>query len=226
MLREPGLQSPLNALIISINQNRKDLQYKEFTDEYLASLYVSGRDDSAFNELVSRFGDKIFRLAMRITKSPGSAEEVLQIVFVKLIQKLGDFRGQSRLSTWIYSITANECFNYIKITNKSNFRQLSIESYNDADENSYNEGFQIKDNYNNPEDAAANTELSELLERAINELHEDYRVVYQLRDIEGLSNIEVAEALGLSLSAVKSRILRARTQLKSKLSKLFPKYAN
>ena len=76
----------------------------------MLSLYVNNRDDYAFNELVSRYGDKIFRLAMRITKSPQIAEEVLQSVFVKLVEKLGMFRGESKLSTWIFSITTNECF--------------------------------------------------------------------------------------------------------------------
>jgi RNA polymerase sigma-70 factor (ECF subfamily) len=226
MLRESSLEltNPLHSLSINYNKNTEHLRYKKMSDEKLASLYVSNRDDSAFNELVSRYGDKIFRLAMRISRSPEIAEEVLQIVFIKLIQKLGDFRGQSKLSTWIYSISANECFNHIKRINKSNFKQLSIENYNNTDKDFNNEGLQIKDDDNNPEDIAVNTEHLEILESAINELHEDYRVVYQLRDIEGLSNKQAAQALGLSVSAVKSRIMRARTQLKNKLSKLFPEY--
>ena len=79
--------------------------------------------------------------------------------------------------------------------------------------------FQLENPESNPEDNAINTELSQLLDKAINELAEEYRTVFQLRDVEGLSNNEVAEILELSLPAVKSRILRARTQLKNKLSR-------
>ena len=97
MIRQTSLElsNPLNSLISIFDIDIKKLEYKNIQDEKLASLYVNNRDDYAFNELVRRYGDKIFRLAMRITKSPESAEEVLQSVFIKLIEKLGTFRGES-----------------------------------------------------------------------------------------------------------------------------------
>ena len=220
------ISNPLNTLYPNFNLNLKELEYKNMQDEELASLYVNDRDNYAFNELVSRFGDKIYRLAMRITKSPDSAEEVLQNVFINLIQKLGTFRGESKLSTWIYTITTNECFRYISNRNKYNFKEISVEEFKEKDKDLSSEGLTINDEVNNPENSAINLERINILENAVNQVPEEYRVVFQLRDIEGLSNKEVAEVLGLSLPAVKSRILRARVQIKDKISKFFPEYKN
>ncbi len=200
------------------------LNYKELNDEKLASLYVNDRDDDAYNEIVNRYGEKIFRLAMRITKNPDSAEEVLQNVFVKLIEKLGTFREESKLATWIYTVSSNEAFMFLRSKNKSSFKEISVEEFNNKDNGSAYEGLQIKYDGFGPDDSAINAQQQEILERAISELHEEYRVVFQLRDVEGLSNQEAADILGLSLPAVKSRILRARNQLKKKLARYFPEF--
>jgi len=200
------------------------LNYKELNDEKLASLYVNDRDDDAYNEIVNRYGEKIFRLAMRITKNPESAEEVLQNVFVKLIEKLGTFREESKLATWIYTVSSNEAFMFLRSKNKSSFKEISVEEFNNKDNGSAYEGLQIKYDGFGPDDSAINAQQQEILERAISELHEEYRVVFQLRDVEGLSNQEAADILGLSLPAVKSRILRARNQLKKKLARYFPEF--
>lgn len=200
------------------------LNYKELNDEKLASLYVNDRDDDAYNEIVNRYGEKIFRLAMRITKNPESAEEVLQNVFVKLIEKLGTFREESKLATWIYTVSSNEAFMFLRSKNKSSFKEISVEEFNSKDNGSAYEGLQIKYDGFGPDDSAINAQQQEILERAISELHEEYRIVFQLRDVEGLSNQQAADVLGLSLPAVKSRILRARNQLKKKLARYFPEF--
>ena len=211
----------LNGNIESIGEK---LSYKDLKDEKLASLYVNNKDDDAYNEIVNRYGEKIFRLAMRITKNPESAEEVLQNVFVKLIEKLGTFREESKLATWIYTVSSNEAFMFLRGKNKNNSREISVEEFNNYDSGSSYESLQIKYEGFGPDDSAINVEQSELLDKAINELPEEYRVVFQLRDVEGLSNQETADVLGLSLPAVKSRILRARNQLKKKLAGYFPEY--
>ena len=161
---------------------------------------------------------------MRITKNPDSAEEVLQNVFVKLIEKLGTFREESKLATWIYTVSSNEAFMFLRSKNKSSFKEISVEEFNNKDNGSAYEGLQIKYDGFGPDDSAINAQQQEILERAISELHEEYRVVFQLRDVEGLSNQEAADILGLSLPAVKSRILRARNQLKKKLARYFPEF--
>lgn len=211
----------LNGKIVSYSTK---LNYKELNDEKLASLYVNDRDDDAYNEIVNRYGEKIFRLAMRITKNPESAEEVLQNVFVKLIEKLGTFREESKLATWIYTVSSNEAFMFLRSKNKSSFKEISVEEFNSKDNGSAYEGLQIKYDGFGPDDSAINAQQQEILERAISELHEEYRIVFQLRDVEGLSNQQAADVLGLSLPAVKSRILRARNQLKKKLARYFPEF--
>ena len=223
MIRQTTLETknPLNYLNSDLNLTKKEPEYQNIADEKLAALYVNDKDDGAFTELVNRYGDKIFRLAMRITKSPQAAEEVLQSVFVKLVEKLATFRQESKLSTWIYTISTKECFRYLRRRNNS--KETSLEELSEREDGTSSVGLQIKSDDYDPENSAINLEISELLDKAVNELEHEYRTVFQLRDVEGLSNSEVAEVLGLSVPAVKSRILRARTQLKNKLSKSFSK---
>lgn len=226
MLRQAYLIDSKFIPVLSgkIDSYSTKLNYKELNDEKLASLYVNDRDDDAYNEIVNRYGEKIFRLAMRITKNPESAEEVLQNVFVKLIEKLGTFREESKLATWIYTVSSNEAFMFLRSKNKSSFKEISVEEFNNKDNGSAYEGLQIKYDGFGPDDSAINAQQQEILERAISELHEEYRIVFQLRDVEGLSNQQAADVLGLSLPAVKSRILRARNQLKKKLARYFPEF--
>jgi len=201
------------------------VNYNTLDDELLAVLFVNEHDNKAFDEIVKRYGDKIFRLALRITRNEDSAEEILQNVFIKLIEKLKTFREESKLSTWIYSVSSNESFLYLRNRNKDRNRQISVDELSSAGEAQNNrEGYQISDQKYRPDDSIINNQQRDILDRAINDLDEDYRVVFQLRDVEGLSNYEVAEILGLSLPAVKSRILRARNQLRKKLISFFPEY--
>lgn len=200
------------------------LDYNELSDEKLASLYVRNRDDDAYNEIVNRYGEKIFRLAMRITKNPESAEEVLQNVFVKLIDKLGTFREESKLATWIYTVSSNEAFMYIRNRNKHGSREISVDEFRESENGSSYDALQLQYEGFGPDDSAINNQQHVLLDKAINELPEEYRIVFQLRDVEGLSNQQTAEVLGLSVAAVKSRILRARNQLKKKLARYFPEF--
>ena len=226
MLRQANLidNKIIPILYGDINSYSTELNYRELDDQKLASLYVNNRDDYAYNEIVNRFGEKIFRLAMRITKNPESAEEVLQNVFLKLIEKLGTFREESKLSTWIYTVSSNEALMYLKNKNKNNSKEISVEKFTDKEKGYNPEGLQIKDNSYGPDDTVINIQHGEIMEKAINELTEKYRIVFQLRDVEGLSNQEAANISSLSLSAVKSRILRARNQLKKKLARYFPEF--
>jgi len=163
---------------------------------------------------------------MRITKDPASAEEVLQNVFLKLIEKLGTFREESKLSTWIYSVSANESFMFMRNKNKNYSKEISVEEFKNPDSSSDSDGLQIKDEEPVPDVSVINHQQKEILDKAINELHEEYRIVFQLRDVEGFSNQETADILNLSLPAVKSRILRARNQIRNKIVKYFPEYKN
>ncbi|KAB2832277.1 MAG: sigma-70 family RNA polymerase sigma factor, partial [Candidatus Dadabacteria bacterium] len=107
-----------------LGQNVSDL-----SDEDLVSLFVARRDEEAFNEIVNRYGDKVYRLAYRITGSQSDAEEVLQEVFLILVEKLSTFRKESRFSTWLYRVASNASFMFIRNSRKSSDKELSLDEY-------------------------------------------------------------------------------------------------
>ena len=194
--------------------------HEMLTDEELVRGFLVDQDEGAFNEIVSRYTDKIYRLALKITRNPSDAEEVLQEVFLILIEKLYTFREDSKFSTWLYRVAANA--SYLKLKGKNKYvSNISLEDYAPYDRDGILQGIHTKDWSSLPDEVLLSQEGAEIIEKAVNELPEPYRVVFHLRDVEGLKNEEVGEILGLSLPAVKSRILRARLFLRDKLSDYF-----
>jgi RNA polymerase sigma-70 factor, ECF subfamily len=190
-------------------------------DEKLVELFITEKKESAFEEIVDRYCEKIYRLAIRITRNSSEAEEVLQEVLVTLVQKLDTFRGESKFSSWLYRVTANASFMHLR-AEKKHESDVSLEDYVPYDEHGTLMGrVKVKDWSNRPDKALLSKEAMETIEKAVNELPESYRVVFHLGDIEGLSNEETAEILGLSVPAVKSRLHRARLFLRDKLSDYF-----
>lgn len=201
--------------------NDTELLYlKELADEELIKLFTREKNEEAFNEIVERYTDIIYRLALKITRNHSDAEVVLQEVFLTLIEKVSTFLEQSKFSTWLYRITVNTSLMYLRAEKryKSN---VSLDDYVPYDEDGSLKGVEIKDWSNTPDEAITSNETIEIIEKAVSEIPEIYRVVFHLRDVEGLTNQEVAEVLGLSLPAVKSRIVRARFFLRDKLSDFF-----
>lgn len=196
------------------------LNHKELSDEELISLFGQTESEETFNEIVNRYGDKIFRLAIRITHNQSDAEEVLQEVFVTLIEKLDTFREESKFSTWLYRVAANTSFMHLR-TEKKYVNDISLEYYVPYHEYGKLKGVEIKDWSNRPDEVLLSTEAMGIIDKMINELPELSRIVVHLRDIEGLSNGEVAGVLGLSIPAVKSRLHKARLFLRDKLSDYF-----
>ena len=209
------------GLIPSIELN----YYKCFNDEELVDMYVNDSMEGAFNELVERHSEKIFRTALRITGDTNAAEEVLQNVFVILVQSLRNFRKDSKFTTWLYKVVLNTSFMYLRSKKKQNNGEIKIEDLVRFDESGNLKDVYMKDWSNIPEDQLLNKEGITKLEKAIDELPEKYKVVFQLKDIEGMSNQEVADILGLSLPAVKSRALRARLYLRDKLTDYYTEFA-
>lgn len=195
--------------------------YKELTDEKLVGAFLENYDEEAFNEVVKRYGDKIYGLALRITRSPGDAEEILQDVLITLMEKLNTFRRESKFSTWLYRVAVNASYIHLNAQKKRLKNESHIESYVPYDEDGNLTGVASKDWSDRPDELLLGREGMEMIENAVNELPPTYRVVFHLRDVEGLSNEEAAKILGLSLPAVKSRILRARFFLRDKLSDYF-----
>ncbi len=171
---------------------------------------------SAFEELVSRYETKIFRLAQHITQNREDAEDVMQDAFLKSFSHLNDFQGGSRFYTWLVRIAVNEALMKLR---KRRPNQVSLDEPLETEDDLVIR--EIRDWGPTPEQRFARTELQDILTQAIASLDPAYRVVFLLRDVEQLSTEETAQMLGLSVAAVKSRLLRARLKLRNKLHRLF-----
>ena len=174
-------------------------------------------DLAAFNELVQRYDRKIFRLAKHITQNDEDAEDVLQETFLKAFEHLGDFQGQSKFYTWIVRIAVNESL--MKLRKRKSDRTVPLDEPVDTGEDQVVREIAVWED--NPEQKYSREEMANILEEAVDTLRPAFRTVFVLRDIEELSTEETAEALGISVPAVKSRLLRARLQLREKLTRFF-----
>ncbi len=174
-------------------------------------------DAQAFTALVKRYESKIFRLAQHITQNREDAEDVLQETFLKAYEHLDQFQGNSKFYTWIVRIAVNQAL--MKLRKRRSDKTVSIDESIDTGEDTVVREIAAWDE--NPEQHYSREELGEILSSAIESLAAPYRAVFILRDMEELSTEETAEALDLSIPAVKSRLLRARLQLRDKLTRYF-----
>jgi RNA polymerase sigma-70 factor, ECF subfamily len=168
-----------------------------------------------FSKLVDLYSAPIYRLALKMTGIPTDAEDVLQNTFLKVFQHLKDFEGRSSLSTWLYRIASNEAL--MMLRKRRPEITLSDTVTDDTDNNDYSPT-QFTDWCCLPEDEFLSKESRAALDRAVQQLPEIQRIVFVLRDIEGLSIQETSEVLNLSEAAVKTRLLRARLRLREELS--------
>lgn len=184
-------------------------QRKEFSLDALRS-----RDRAEFARLVDAYSDMIYRLAVRMLDNSQDAEDVLQETFLKAYRYLPAFDGRSSLSTWLYRIAVNEA---LMLLRKHRRAPMSIDEPSEVD-GEEQEPLQIVDWCCMPEEELISSEARQYLDRAVEQLPPGLRVVFLLRDIEGLSTQETAEALNLSETAVKTRLSRARLRLRESLS--------
>jgi RNA polymerase sigma-70 factor (ECF subfamily) len=171
-------------------------------------------DRAEFSRLVETYSNRIYRLALKILNNTQDAEDVLQETFLKALRSLPSFEGRSSLSTWLYRIAVNEA---LMVVRKRRPDILSIDKEKEDDEG-VSEPVEIVDWCCLPEVDLMNTEARRFLDEAIQELSPALRAVFVLRDIEGLSVKETADALGLTEAAVKTRLLRARLKLREALT--------
>ena len=171
----------------------------------------------AFEELVNRYEKKIYRLGLNITGSPEDAEDVLQETFLKAFQHLAEFREDARFYTWLVRIGVNE--GLMKLRRRRADKTVAMEDQ--VDEEGVVMPREFTDWKPNPEQLLAQSELASILSNAAQSLAPTFRTVFFLRDVEGLSTAETAEMLGLTESAVKARLFRARLQLREDLSRVF-----
>lgn len=188
------------------------------SDEQLVELARNG-DETAFPELVKRYSRRILRVARNITNNDEDAEDVLQESFLKAFTHLDGFQGNSKFYTWLVRIAMNEAL--MKLRKRRTGKVVSLDEELSTGEDTVVREVAVWDG--TPEDRYSQEEMREILDRTIASLPEGFRTVFVLRDVEELSTEETADLMGLSIPAVKSRLLRARLQLREKLTRLFKK---
>lgn len=175
---------------------------------------VANRDQSCFEELLTRYGQKVLNLALRITRNQEDAEEILQDVFITVFTKVTGFEHKSQFSSWLYRVTMNSSFMKIRARNRR--RAVYLEEIEPTTRQNWvgnrTEMFDV-------DFMSSRHELREAIETAVKGLPEEYRAIFILRDIDGLSNEAVGKVLQLSVPAVKSRLHRSRLLMRQELKK-------
>jgi RNA polymerase sigma-70 factor (ECF subfamily) len=192
---------------------------EQVSDELALVQAAKAGDVSAFEQLVKRYDRNVFRIAQHITQNREDAEDVVQDAFLKAYENLEQFQGQSKFYTWLVRIAVNEAL--MKLRRRRPERMVSLDEEVKTEEDSMPR--EVADWSPNPEQLYSQSELRDILSKTIQGLPPSFRTVFVLRDVEGLSTEETAEALELSIPAVKSRLLRARLQLRERLNRYFKK---
>jgi RNA polymerase sigma-70 factor (ECF subfamily) len=182
-------------------------------DEGLLAAARAG-DKQALEALLERHQEQVYRFGMKMCRDPEDARDVLQDTLLAMARSVRDFRGASSLSTWLYTIARSFC---IKKRRRSKF---APEEERSLDSDMAGEARRLAAPGEHPDDALAGREVEHALEQAIGALDPMYREVLLLRDVEGLSAPEVAEVLGVSTQAVKSRLHRARLAVRERVAPL------
>jgi len=188
---------------------------KKNDDQLVAELKRG--DQAAFRELVNRHQAKVYQLALKLTRNETDAEDILQETFLRVYNRIETFRGEAAFSSWLYRIAANASFAKLGERKKHDHADLDdvYPEYEAAPTQPVNDWSR------QPDSVLMSKETLGLLDKAISELPEDFRVVVLLRDVQGLSNAQVADILDLTVAAVKSRLHRARLFLRKQLSDYF-----
>jgi RNA polymerase sigma-70 factor (ECF subfamily) len=175
-------------------------------------------DPTATELLLDTYGDRVYRLAIRITGNEQDAEEVVQDALWTAARKIGMFKGESAFGSWVYRITANTAYQKLR-GRQSRKHEVPWTDLRPAFDDERHHAEPVADWSGKVEEPALQAELRTVLTTAINDLPEDYRTAFLMHDVEGLSNPEIAESLHLSLPAVKSRVHRSRLFLRERLSR-------
>ena len=186
-------------------------------DESALVAQAKAGDQNAFAELVNKYERKIYRLAKNITRNDEDAEDVLQDAFLKAYTHLDNFKGDSKFYTWIVRIAVNEAL--MRLRKRKTDRTVPLDEPVELGEETVQREIAVWED--NPEQQYSQEEWRRILDEAVDTLKPDFRTVFVLRDIEELSTEETAETLGISVPAVKSRLLRARLALRERLTRQF-----
>jgi len=191
--------------------------YDKSSDERLVGLYVNNHDEEAFNHIFHRYSGMIMGFTMKLIRNSYDAEEIKQEVFLILTAKLHTFKGNSKFSTWLYKVTLNSCYKFLNESKKKTNKEIHLDNPERLDTQLPSPSDWAK----RPDEVILYKERMRILNNALNELTHSNKTIFHLKDIKGFSNAEVGEFMGLSISAVKSRVLRNRLSIREKISSHF-----
>ena len=197
-----------------VRLDEEECAEREQGDSRLAEGLRQGAE-WAYEGLIDRFQQPVYNLISRLLWDPNDVCDVVQEVFLKVFRKIGAFRGDSSLKTWVYRIAVNEAHNHCRWSGRHRGHEVGLESEEDA--RSYRDT--LRSSGRSPYEFALERERHRMVEAALASLTPAFRSVVVLRDVEDLSYEEIAEILGLPLGTVKSRILRGREALRRQLEK-------
>lgn len=176
----------------------------------------------AFGLLVAKYQDRIYNMVFRMCASRADAEELAQEAFLRAMERIEQFRGQSRFYTWLFRIAANLTISHRRRSRRVKFRSLTHSEEYDGTQAEDLTAVVAQQRSPGPVTAAVTAEINDRVDQAIDELDDDFRIVVVLRDIEELDYAEIAGVLDLPIGTVKSRLHRARCMLRDKLADLMP----
>jgi RNA polymerase sigma-70 factor, ECF subfamily len=189
----------------------------EIPDSVLVNR-AKGGDLSAFETLINRYEQRVYSLAVKMLRHEHDAEDVTQQTFLSALENLGGFRGEASFSTWLLRIATHAALKVIR--KRKGLETVSLEEATEPkDSDTIPHPDYIADWRHSPEELVRKNEVKQLLDEALNQLDEKHRMVFLLRDVEGMSIKETAEVLGLSEANIKVRLLRARLQLREILTR-------
>ena len=198
--------------------NQQNSQLSEIADAELVNRAKTGELD-AFETLTTRYEQRVFSLAMRMLRQEQDAEDVTQQTFLSALENLGGFRGEASFATWLFRIATHAALKVIR--KQKGLKMVSLEAATEGTDqvDSIPHPDFIADWRQSPEQLVQKNEVQRLLDEALARLDEKHRLVFLLRDVEGFSVKETAEALGLSEANTKVRLFRARLQLREELTR-------
>jgi RNA polymerase sigma-70 factor (ECF subfamily) len=193
------------------------------SDEELVAR-AKQKDFDAFEELVARYDDRVYRLAFRIARNETEAKEIVQDTFLSVWRKLDGFKGDAQFSSWLYRVTANAAL--MRLRSLRRHAEISTEELDpgflDRAAPTFGQLGSPGENWaKRPDDELQSAELRDHIQAAVDSLPEIYRTVFLIRDVDGLSTEETADALGISVPTVKTRLHRARMALREAIRAYF-----
>lgn len=205
--------SPSYPLSVGIEAVDSGITIDAFDEQLIEGLRAGAEE--AYEALIQRFQHPVYNLIHRLLDDPGESADVLQEVFLKIFRKIGSFRGQSSLKTWIYRIAVNEAYNHRRFFSRHRRQEIGLDRSDDEGASLHDV---LPDHCRSPFELASDVETQKQVEEALSEINPDFRTTVILRDLEELSYEEIAEVLQVSLGTVKSRILRGREALRKVLT--------